>query len=399
MAKKQRRSPDAQKNTQLAAWIELSHLRAMDALPQSFEKARIAFDDGTPIYDLNGELLFTRVPLLQTRNALGWADVAAHPTLGEPLLATSTGGEWNAETLTQAGRKAARALGLKETDKAEVRFVAYSYPKVALQFLVGRKEVLMLELFTWIPVPPSTRGPRIEPPSNFERWSFLDEMPDDERAARVARFDDRLGRWQEYFHTRAPRLDILDSRLLLSRLELVRPLFYASRELHFSTRNSDHFTCYEVRGQETNVWCVGASVQMLLDFYRYEYTQVRLASELGLGTLANPAGLPYSRDGDVVTVIEKMSVNALDASMNTSPSFSEFVTEIDANRPLISFVPGHSRTVAGYYRSYLSIIGAPSFHGLLVYDPWPPNAGVTTRWENYNATTYRRTFTARVHRA
>jgi len=94
-----------------------------------------------------------------------------------------------------------------------------------------------------------------------------------------------------------------------------------------------------------------------------------------------------------------MSVNALDASMNTSPSFSEFVTEIDANRPLISFVPSHSRTVAGYYQSYLSIIGAPAFRGLLVYDPWPVNAGVITRWENYNATTYRRTFTARVHRA
>jgi peptidase C39-like protein len=398
VAKKQRRSPDAQRNTQLAAWIELSHLRAMEVLPQSFEKARIAFDDATPVYDVNGELLFMRVPLLQTRTALGWADVAVHPTLGEPLLATSTGAPWDPEALTMAGRKAARALGFKEADKADVRFVAYSYPKVALQFLAGRKEVVMLELFTWIPVPPSTRGPRIEPPSNFERWSFLDEMPDDERAARIARFDDRLGRWQDYFRTRAPRLDVIDSRLLLSRLDLIRLLF-ASRELHFSTRNSDHFTCYEVRGQETSVWCVAASVQMLLDFYRYEYTQVRLASELGLGTLSNPSGLPYSRDGDVVTVIEKMSVNALDAAMNTTPTFSEFVAEIDANRPLVSFVPGHSRTVAGYYRSYLSIIGAPAFRGLLVYDPWPPNAGVITRWENFNATTYRRTFTAHVHRA
>jgi len=399
VAKKQKPSSDAQRNTRLAAWIELSALRAAEVLPQSFEKARIAFDDGTPVYDVNGELLFMRVPLLQTRNALGWADVAVHPTLGEPLLATSTGAAWDAKAFEQAGRKAARTLGVKEADKADVRFVAYSYPKVALQFLVGRKEVVMLELFTWIPVPPSTRGPRIEPPSNFERWSFLDEMPDDERATRVARFDNRLERWQDYFRTRAPRLDIVDSRLLLSRLDLLRPLLYASRELHFSTRNADHFTCYEVRGQETNVWCVAASVQMLLDFYRYEYTQVRLASELGLGTLANPNGLPYSRDGDVVTVIEKMSVNALDATMNTTPSFSEFVSEIDANRPLISFVPGHSRTVAGYYRSFLAIIGLPAFRGLLVYDPWPPNVGVITRWENFDATTYRRTFTARVHRA
>jgi Peptidase_C39 like family len=148
-------------------------------------------------------------------------------------------------------------------------------------------------------------------------------------------------------------------------------LLSESRELHYSKRNTDHFTCYEVRGQETSVWCVAASVQMLLDFYRYEYTQVRLAAELGLGTLANPNGLPYSRDGDVVTVIEAITSNALDAAMNTTPTWSEFRTEILANRPLISFVPGHSRTVAGYTRVGLTGFGFSPFRGLLVYDPWP----------------------------
>ena len=49
--------------------------------------------------------------------------------------------------------------------------------------------------------------------------------------------------------------------------------------------------------QGSNVRCVGASVQMLLDFYRYEYTQVRLAQELGLGTVSDPNGLPYSAIG------------------------------------------------------------------------------------------------------
>jgi GTP cyclohydrolase II len=31
--------------------------------------------------------------------------------------------------------------------------------------------------------------------------------------------------------------------------------------------------------------------------------------------------------------------------------------------------------------------------GLLVYDPWPPNVGVITRWENFDTTTYRFAFT------
>jgi hypothetical protein len=169
-----------------------------------------------------------------------------------------------------------------------------------------------------------------------------------------------------------------------------------SRELHLSSRNTDHATCYEVRGQRTGVWCVAASVEMLLDFYRYEYTQVRVAAELGLGTLSSPSGLPYARDGDVVTVIENLTSNGLDANMTTSPSWAEFRNEVRANRPLISFIPGHSRAVAGYMRSGLGAFGLSPFRGLLVYDPWPPNVGVVTRWENFDAASYRRTFTAHI---
>lgn len=387
------------KEQQLVTWAEVNHLRALDVLPEGFEKAAIDHAGATPVHDVNGEVLFWRVPLSRGRTATGYADIAAQPAFGEPLLAIGTGPAWNAEALVKAGVKAAHALGLKEVDRAEVRFVAYSFPKLALQFLVGKDEVAMLELHSWTPVPPLARSPRrYEPPGHFERWSFLDELPDDDRAERSERFTARLGRWRKAF-TQAPRdLAIVDSQLFIERLQLERFLI-RTRELHYSTRHADHVPCYELRGQQTNVWCVAASVQMLLDFYRYEYTQVRLAQELGLGTLSNPNGLPYSRDNDVVTVIEAMSRNALDAAMNTSPTFNEFVAEIDQNRPLISFVPGHSRTVAGYTRSFISVIGQPPFRGLLVYDPWPPNAGVITRWENFNTTTYRRTFTARLRMA
>jgi hypothetical protein len=98
----------------------------------------------------------------------------------------------------------------------------------------------------------------------------------------------------------------------------------------------------------------------------------------------------------VVTVLENMSSHALDATMNTSPNFNEFRSEILANRPLISFIPGHSRTVAGYTRQNIVFWGMTPFRGLLVYDPWPPNAGVITRWENFDTQTYRVTYTARV---
>lgn len=384
---------------QVIAWAELGQLRAIGVLPEAFDKAAIETARATPVYDVNGEELFRRVPIGRGRN-VGYADIATHPALGEPLVATSTGAAWDADALVKAGARAAQALGIKGLDKASVRFVAYSFPKLALQFLAGRDEIAMLELYSWVPVPPSTRTERYEPPSHFERWSFIDEIPDDERAERIDRFKARVGRWRDALRQVPRDLAIIDSRAFVDRFRLAdRFLLSKTRELHYSTRGGDHVPCYELRGQQTNVWCVAASVQMLLDFYRYEYTQVRLASELGLGTLANPNGLPYSRDNDVVTVIEAMSRNALDATMNTSPTFAQFESEIDQNRPLVSFIPGHSRTVAGYTRSFLAVVGQAPFRGLLVYDPWPPNVGVITRWENFNTSTYRRTFTAALRKA
>jgi hypothetical protein len=372
-------------------WGELGLMNVARLLPPAFEGSRIGA--ATPVFDLNGEELFVRVPLRKGGAVVGYADVATHPGLGAVLLAVSQGLPWNERALLAQARKAAGRRLRQKPDS--VRFVAYSYPKVAVQFLAAGQELAMLELWTWLAVPPRSRRSADEPPSNFERWSLIDEQPPAARRRNAARFQKRVAELDAFVDRakRVPKDRI--SRPAFERVIVdIRALLSETRELHLTSRDADHFTCYEVRGQETNVWCVAGSVQMLLDFYRYEYSQVRLAAALGLGTLANPNGLPYSRDGDVVTVIEKMSSGALDAAMNTSPSWSQFRAEIRANRPLISFIPGHSRTVAGYTRFGLSGIGLTPFRGLLVYDPWPPNVGVVTRWENFDGQTYRRTFAA-----
>jgi hypothetical protein len=107
-----------------------------------------------------------------------------------------------------------------------------------------------------------------------------------------------------------------------------------------------------------------------------------------------PNGLPYGQEQKVVDTIEKLSSNALDASMTANPGWSVYYNDLKANRPMISFVPGHSRAVAGYTRNLLALAGFTPFHGLLVYDPWPPNVGVITRWENFDTHTYRYAFAA-----
>ncbi|MGW0024162.1 C39 family peptidase [Rhodococcus sp. NPDC003383] len=247
----------------------------------------------------------------------------------------------------------------------------------------------LLELATWIPVLPGERD-GAEPPSNFERWSYVDELPDEVRSEHERSYGIALRDLGEIL-TVLGRDPFVIHRIDISQLLRV----HLTRELHFGRGDTGHQVCFELHGQQTSLWCVAASVQMVLDFYRYEYSQERLARELGLGTPTHPSGLPYTNDGDVVTVLEAMTGNALDATMYKSNSFARFRSEIRSNRPLISFVPGHSRVVAGFSETWGEVLTEPT-QGLLVYDPWPPGAGVVTRWENFASQVYRRTFTARV---
>jgi hypothetical protein len=371
------------------AVLELSAMLTAGVLGADYEKAKVD-RKGTPVHDLSGPVLFQRLSIARGKVSSGHVDVAVDEAFGEPLLGTSMGQPWDADVLVEQGTAAARKVERK-LKFDDVRFVAYSFPKIALQFLLEEREVLMLELHTWMPVPPRNANQRSDvPPGNFERFSLLDSLTDAERKSRTAAFRKRVRAWQSGKTGGLKVSSVISAAALASvnfKIRLIN-----QRELHDSPLDTDHSPCYELRGQQTNVWCVAASTQMLLDFYRYTYDQVRIATELNLGTLAAPTGLPYANDGDVVTVIEHLSSNSLDATMVSTPAFSLYVGEINANRPMISFIPGHSRSVAGYTQSLWSIAGG--FTGLLVYDPWPPTTGVITRWENFNTQTYRRAFTA-----
>jgi hypothetical protein len=377
--------------------LELNLLNYVRALPKTdFEGARL--DTGTPIYDVNGELLFYRTPIVGPNDAqTGYADFAAHTVFGAPLLGVAPSAVWDEQSLVGEAREALAAAqkshkGTNSFD--EVRFVAFSYPKLAVEFRNKDKGVSMLELKSWAPVPPSDlKNRKPMEPGSFERWSLIDEMPQDRKKDNLRRFEERV---KSLNSVELKNIDpsVISANKLVSVIPILR--LTDTEDLHYSTRQMDHHTCYELRGQETSVWCVGASTQMVLDFYRYEYTQSRIATQLGLGTLQNPNGLPYARDNDEAVALNALSSGALTATMLTTPPFSTYCDEIRANRPLVSFIPGHSRTVAGYTESLLVLLGHTGFRGLLVYDPWPPNVGVITRWENFDTQTYRRAFTAHV---
>jgi hypothetical protein len=73
------------------------------------------------------------------------------PPLGEPLVAVATGIAWNEAALRQEGLRAAKAAGLGDIEKAEVRR-RLQLPQDRAAVPDRRKEALMLELHTWQPV-------------------------------------------------------------------------------------------------------------------------------------------------------------------------------------------------------------------------------------------------------
>ena len=388
--------PVSVEQIQRLAGFELNALRAAEVLGEEFEKLR-APRTGTPVYDINGMLLFYRLPLTRGRTFSGYADIAVDEALAEPLLAVAMGGTWDEKAILEEASAAARK-GRRSLKFNSIRFVAYSFPKLALQYLLDGQEVLMLEWKSWAEVPPLSSRRQPMEPSNFERWSLIDEIPADIKRARLRGFRKRQDIWE------TPALSRIDPTVITKEtfdLSKVVVKLKDTREVHYSPRADDHHPCYELRGQQTPVWCVPASVEMLLNFYRYQYDQPRIAQELDQGTCDAPRGLPYGEEHRVVDTIEKLSSKTLDATALANPAWATFQTEIRANRPLISFIPAHSRTVAGYTRTMIQLPGQLPFRGLLVYDPWPPTdcahpeaGGVITTWENFATQIYRYAFTA-----
>lgn len=376
------------------AGFELNALNLSKVLPVSLEGTRIE-DAGTIIHDLDGEPLFRRIPLERQRIIVGHADVAVRDVFAEPLLAIHFDSRWSESSLL---RRAIIALRQQNPDARfdETRFVAYSYPKLAVQFLLQKREVAMLELYSWLKVPPARADAKGE--YGLERRSLSRELNEETRRSHAESFARRVASWDsERFRAIEPRaISIGTLAALKATLKLTD-----TREIHYAPRADDHHICYELRGQQTGVWCVAASVEMLLNFYRWTYNQPRIASELNLGTCTAPHGLPYGDEIKVVNTLETLSANSLDADMTASPNWALHRDEIRQHRPLISFIPGHSRSVAGYTESLISLTTELPYRGLLIYDPWPPTdcdhpeaGGTITSWENFRTQTYRYAFRA-----
>ena len=195
--------------------VELNALHWTRQFGDLLEGAQIG--TGTPIYDLHGtnRELYERIPLTGEGLA-GYADVAVHPAMGAVLMAFNLESEWNERSLLERARRALRkhlAPGSREPDST--RFVAYSYPKLAVQFCAGDEELALLELGSWRPVPPARERAPNEMPSFFERWSYLDNHP----------FPERLSMKRQTFEARVAEIKAIPGRHQLALDRIARAEF------------------------------------------------------------------------------------------------------------------------------------------------------------------------------
>lgn len=336
------------------ARMQLAFLQRTQALPKQCRTSLKLGDSSTPLLDIDGRETLLRVPLLHDRpGVVGYADIALVPDLGTILLSLSRGKAWD----EQAIRSAAARCGLAPGGP----FVAYAYPRVGLGL---GSQAGMQAVYDW----PSGKVVVIGEPSaeglpRTHSFSLVGSLPENLRSSNRMQYEILT----KIFSVEQQREDIESLGLAVQE------------DIRYSRLAASH-PCFELRYQHVREWCVPASVEMLLAFYRYDYEQEEIARELGQeDSNGNQSELAPGNEYKVVEVLSLLTRAALQVRMypREGSFWAVIKGEISADRPLILFSGAHSRVVTGYSES---AVGAQLIRALTLYDP----AETEVCWEYYN---------------
>ncbi|MGI8807979.1 MAG: C39 family peptidase [Acidimicrobiales bacterium] len=355
------------------------------------------------VNDLDGESLFYEYEVADEEGVVATVRASANEAIGMSLLSVQLGGRgWSpSEAVRHAEAYASQAYDAKPI-RSEL--VCFSYPKVGVRVVLdipGRGEAsVIIDVADGLPI--NNFGP--DEPEGVTAYSYYRELVEPTGDARARRWA-REAEERETLYRVAPQLVEESFSADVSMREVLVPTFlersaYLARALstqkviRYGPRCSPH-ECFQLYAQETDVYCAVATGQMILDFYRWNYTQAEIAAAMNTGASGtdNP---------EQVAGYNALSRNTLVATFDGTAAWSEAKAEIDANRPVKSGIPGHARAVAGWMRTLSGIfIGGGAFYdrSLKVYDPWPWNAdscaGGAIVWEDWDAVEHTNWITVR----
>jgi hypothetical protein len=342
------------------------------------------------IFDINGELLFYDYPIQSAAKGegiQGYVTVGSRKNIGSPVISYELGPRrWN---FNQAVEKL-KPLFKKKFPKhkvTDIKLVCYSFPKLGVMFqAINQRGAASRHIFdgaSLAPVPERKEKTEIE---GFFAWSYLESLTDAMKKARLRQYNQvnkKLRRIPEIERTAMLKAKVFKQYLksdyvgTIVKFGATKLLQYCTHYNYSETR-SHH--CFVLQGQQVNDYCAVATCQMILCYYRYYYTQDQIAPALNY---SSGGGCPP----DQSIGYEQLTCNHLDATFDSSPTFSEAKDQIDALHPFKSGVPSHARACAGYYRNLLTGVNR-----LYIYDPSPWNANYklagSIKWEDWNAITH-----------
>lgn len=333
----------------------------------------------TVVYDLNDQPLFYDFPVFSRRRQnLGLIRSSANRVLGVPVPSINIGRvPWDVRAATE---KAIEIVRRKFRGKVVgTKIVCYAYPKlgVAVDWEERSREhqrtIIDIGDFSIVPerVEPGMRGPGA--------WSFYGQIKEEQVQESVRHFE-QYSRLKDEIQERsgvslARNLKLTEAKTVQSNLLTILPAF-TTKILTFCTHGYSH-ECFRMHGQENSVWCVVATGQMILDFWRYYNSQSNIATAMGTGS----GGTGWTGE---VNGLNSLTCSHFNAQSDMSPTFAKVKTEINANRPFDYSYSYHAMACAGYRQQNWYIFGTTPEQSVYLYDPWPPNVG-TIRWETWGA--------------
>jgi hypothetical protein len=351
------------------------------------------------IHDLNGQVLFYEFMVKSAERQVGSIKASASRVIGSPVVTIEYGPlKWSADKAAERAKQEARKR-FPRGRLSPPELVCYCYPKLGVR-IYGDDEGIRRSVIVDVSDGSVVERVGKDDGEGFTAYSFYDEVAEPQREVRLRRFA-QADREMDLLQREGPELfgeGRLDQIAKIRELLVPRSLglldkisLYSSRVLKYGPRCQPH-DCFQLYGQQTDVFCAVATGQMILDFYRWNFTQAQIATAMNTdaGGTTNP---------NQVTGYQSLSNQTLVATFDGSADWAEAKAEIDANRPLKSGIPGHARACAGWKRQNFWLVGGAPKRWLLIYDPWPWNedlcAGGKIVWEDWDAVEHTNFITVR----
>jgi hypothetical protein len=359
-----------------------------------FEKGGVVALEKKPliIHDLNGQVLFYEFEVKDEDKPVGSVKTSASRAIGSAVPQIQLGPRrWDPDYAFDKAKEKVKEE-YHRANIAEVELVCYSYPKIGVRIYTDDGESMIFDVAS-LSLVDRFGSDELE---GHTSWSFYNEIVEPDAAMREKRWVLEDG-YLEAAKSEIPGIvegkleakEQKETKMAIYKaykpIGAIYPIPFVSQKLiQFSPRCTTH-NCYALYAQQTNVYCAVATGQMILDFYRYYYTQDEIAVAMGTG--------PYGTyNSGQVNGYETLSNYCLDAVYDSTANWGEAKAEIDANRPLKSGIPGHARACFGWKRQNIYLVGTKPKLWLYILDPWPWNASICSGgamyWEDWDAITH-----------